>query len=472
MQFLVRYFKSLSDLQKIKYIILFALLIRLFGITNPPLEISHNWRQSLSTMTARNFLETDHNIFYPRIDFGGDMTGITGMEFPIFSYLIYFVSLLFGYTHWYGRLINLIISSIGLLYFYKLTNRYFSKETSFYGTIVLIFSLWFPFARKIMPDTFSLSFIIIAIYTCSLYIKNPQKWHLVPVYFLLVLLGISSKITATYLLSIILLIVMVDYKKLSLGIIISATTIVAVSIMFTWYFYWSPKLSAEHENWHFFMGTDLKNGILQLVVNWKDTLSKFYDNSLKYIGFLFFMVGVTYSIIKKQKKIMLVFGVGFLSFLSVMVVAGFNFPHHDYYVLPFVPFMALVSGYGISKLKWHKLKPIIVFFIIAECTINYHYDFRNNKNLELLSLENHLDNFTNRNDLIAINCAPYPTPMYFAHRKGLIEYNHNLLKQEYVKVLKTRGIKFIVVLRHNFGQDIEMNLDLEFENKDFKIYKL
>ena len=45
---------------------------------DPPLEVAHNWRQTLGAMIARNFLETDNNILYPRIDITGEKTGITG----------------------------------------------------------------------------------------------------------------------------------------------------------------------------------------------------------------------------------------------------------------------------------------------------------------------------------------------------------------------------------------------------------
>lgn len=92
----------------------------MIGITNPPLEIGHNWRQVTGLMVSRNYLEVDPNILYPRIDDNNGSTGIIGMEFPSMNYTYFLISKTFGYTHWYGRLINLIISSLGLFFFYKL----------------------------------------------------------------------------------------------------------------------------------------------------------------------------------------------------------------------------------------------------------------------------------------------------------------------------------------------------------------
>ncbi|NLL29032.1 MAG: hypothetical protein GX259_09570 [Bacteroidales bacterium] len=53
---------------KIEFWIVIFFLVRLIGITNPPLEIGHNWRQVTGLMVSRNYLEVEPNILYPRID--------------------------------------------------------------------------------------------------------------------------------------------------------------------------------------------------------------------------------------------------------------------------------------------------------------------------------------------------------------------------------------------------------------------
>ena len=134
--------KLFSD---IRFWIIVFFVIRLIGITNPPLEVGHNWRQCTVTMVSRNFLEVNNNILYPRIDIAGEKTGITGMEFPLLNYIIYLVAKLWGYQHWYGRLINLIFSSIGLWFYFKLTGKYFTGQVAFYSTIILTVSIWYQF---------------------------------------------------------------------------------------------------------------------------------------------------------------------------------------------------------------------------------------------------------------------------------------------------------------------------------------
>jgi hypothetical protein len=93
-------------------------------------------------MIARNFYETDANILYPRLDNAGNLSGITCTEFPLMNYCIYLFAKVFGWQHWYGRLINLIISSLGVWYFFKIIKRYFSFETAFYAALALLLSSW------------------------------------------------------------------------------------------------------------------------------------------------------------------------------------------------------------------------------------------------------------------------------------------------------------------------------------------
>lgn len=102
----------------------------------------------------------------------GDKTGITGTEFSVLNYLIYLLSLLFGFHDWFGRLINLIVSSIGIFYFYKLIKLKFDERLSFFSAYLLLISDWFIYSRKGMPDTFSTALVIMGLYYVFRYFEN------------------------------------------------------------------------------------------------------------------------------------------------------------------------------------------------------------------------------------------------------------------------------------------------------------
>lgn len=334
-------FTFLKTIKDIRFWILAFFLIRLIGITNPPLEIGHNWRQTTVTMVSRNFFEIDDNIFFPRIDIGGEKTGITGMEFPLLNYLIYLIAKIFGYQHWYGRLINLVVSSIGLWYFYKLLLKYFGKATAFYSTIVLAVSIWFQFSRKIMPDTFSMSLIFASIYYGINYLENTdnRKTDLknIIAYFFLMTLGVLSKMPCGYLLVVFVLFIFntkIALRRKTVFVIVSILG--AIPVLF-WYFYWVPYLVDKYEFHHFFMGKSLSSGVKEIWENLGLTLSRFYDTALKYIGFGVFVFGLILSFVKHEKKIIWVFSLSFAAFLLIIFKAGFTFSHHNYYIIPFAP---------------------------------------------------------------------------------------------------------------------------------------
>jgi hypothetical protein len=123
--------KSLSN--HTRFVLAFIALLfvaRLFHITNPPVEVAHNWRQTTSMMVARNFHQLDNNILYPTIDETGEKRGVVGMEFPAIPYAIHLVSIPFGYDHWYGRLIVLFIVSLGSWYFFLLARSFIAEKTA------------------------------------------------------------------------------------------------------------------------------------------------------------------------------------------------------------------------------------------------------------------------------------------------------------------------------------------------------
>ena len=71
---LMKYKAKLLLLSKdIRFWIILLFIIRLYGITNPPLDAASTWRQTDVLMIARNFYEIDSNILFPRTDSAGDL---------------------------------------------------------------------------------------------------------------------------------------------------------------------------------------------------------------------------------------------------------------------------------------------------------------------------------------------------------------------------------------------------------------
>lgn len=454
------------------WLVLFFVL-RLYGITDPPLESSHNWRQTTVTMVARNFVEVDANIFYPRIDIAGEKTGITGMEFPLLNYCIYLVSKVFGYTHWYGRLINLLISSFGIWFFYRLVKKYFTPQLAFNAGLLLLVSIWFSISRKIIPDTFSMSLLLAGIYYGTNYLDRGGHIKDLSFYLLLMTLGVLAKLPTAFALILFLIPLLNKEIPLQQKIIFCGSSAVFLALPGAWYFYWVPHLVQEFGFWHFFMGKDLLTGIQEIGSELPQTAKRFYHTALKISGFLLFVWGIVAATRKSHQLMLAILGLAFAGFLVIIFKAGSTFAAHSYYIVPFVPIMALLGAFGLDQIGNKKIVLALLLIVGLEGILSQTHYFRiKSSNQELMHLEAALDGVSTRNDLILINSKNFPTPMYFAHRKGWIADNQQIANRDYVRELQQKGLKYIVILQKAFGTDINLNYEIVFESEHYRIYRL
>lgn len=455
--------------------------IRLFGITNPPLEVEHNWRQATVAMAARNFYEIDNNITLPRIDIldtktDTGNTGITGMEFPVFNYLIYLSSELFGYQEWYGRLINLIISTLGLWFFYQLLLRYFNRDIAFNATIILTVSIWFTFSRKIMPDTFSMSFILASLYFGTSYLEGKHKQADIAnllAYACLMAIGALAKLPSGYLLVLFLFIYFKKDIALKRKIAFASISCLGLIPVALWYFHWVPSLVDTHGS-SFFMGNSFSQGFYEIIERFPTVLYRFYNTALNSIAFAVFLIGLIIALVYKDKKILLILITSFLTFCIIIIRAGLIFPLHSYYIIPFAPVMSLVAGYGLSKIKYSKIVMFTLLAISVEGIYKQKQDFfLSDDEKSLLTLESDLNKVSKPSDLILINSGAYPTPMYFSHRKGWVNNRKQIKNKQYLEELSNKGLKYIVILKRVFGSEIQLTQYKKvLDNENYSIYKV
>ncbi len=454
------------------WIVLFF-IVRLYGITNPPLEVAHSWRQATVNMAARNFLEVDNNILYPRMDMAGERTGITGMEFPLLNYLIYLASAIFGYEHWYGRLINLILSSIGIFFFGKTITRYFSKTIALNAVLILLSSIWFSYARKSMPDTFSISLVMVGLYYGLEYLYQKGNIKNLLLFFIFTLFGVLSKVPSLYACGI--LVLPFFSKSVATPKKIGITVAMCFTLTTTgwWYFYWVPYLNETYGYVGFFMGKSMSTGIVELFQHFGEVAQHFYFDAIHLSGFLLFVLGLSVAIYRKEKKPLLVFIVLFLPFLGFMAKSGDYFSHHIYYIIPFVPAMALIAGYGISTIsnRYIAIGALVVTTIVSAS--NYQHDFfLKEKRMYLLTLESLMDEQVEKEALIAVNGGLTPLHNYFTHRKGWQLTHQQLVDGKTIPRIKNLGCNYLIIDKQLLESTLSFpELQLQFENDYFLIYK-
>lgn len=457
---------------RIEFWILIFFLIRLIGITNPPLEIGHNWRQVTGLMVARNYLEVDASIAYPRIDDNNGESGIIGMEFPSMNYVYFLVSKLFGYTHWYGRIINLILSSLGLLFFYKLMYAAgFKERIAFFSTIFLTASIWFAFSRKMMPDTYCISLMFIGLYYGLKYIKE-SKFYQIVLYIILCSLAILSKIPAGIYFVVLVPFLISNKFTLHNRIVLSLSSLIPLALTYIWYFVWNPKLSRDFGNWYN-SGKPIKTGFVEIMQNLDTTFHRFYfDSFYSYIIFLLFLCGLIVMVLKKERIIIVAFLLPFSVFLIYIFKSGYYFYHHNYYIIPFVPVMALVAGYALSLIQKKWIYLTIACIGVLESIANQQHDFFIKKSETYkMSIEEIMNTVSDKEDLIVINGNGNPQLMYLSHRKGWVCSHENLFDESYMQNTIDNNCKFLVIDKHSNldTKPLSLKYTTVFDNHDFLV---
>jgi hypothetical protein len=464
---------SISTVRDIRFWIVIFFVVRLYGITLPPLEVGHNWRQTDGMMIARNFYERDANIFYPTVDVGGEKTGIVGCEFPILNYFVYLVSVPVGFEHWYGRLIVLVFSCLGIYFFHRIIGEYFGKEAAFNASIVLLVSLWFSYSRKNIPDVFAVSIGMMSLFYATEYLERGRTVHLLT-FFVTALVACLSKILVAVLLTV-LIIFIVDRKiQFSRKVWFTLSSILIFAAVCGWYFYWVPYLNntfglADH----FFMGLSFSEGYTIMMNHFPQVLKRFYDTPLKYTGSVALLISIVVMITKKNWLALACFFIPFICFAVILVKTGASIVGDHYYILTIIPAMAFLIGVGLDYIANKTIVAGLLVVISVENIGNQLHDFQVREPLaSLAGLENIMDSVSARADLIAINAGTdNPTAMYFAHRRGWVVSNEMIAEEVFQNDIKSKGCEFILIARKLYGDPV-INLPVVYETDDFKIYRL
>lgn len=443
-------------------------LIRLYGIWFPPVETWHSWRQTLTNMMARNMFENGFDLLHPMIDMGGSRTGVIGSEFPFFQSLIALMSECFGYEHWYGRLISLITASIASWCFFHIIKKIFTERAAWFATIIFFSSLWFCFSRKTMPDTFAVSLVLIGVYFATRYIDGKRLMHLI-IAGLLLMLGGLCKIPAVFLFGLILTVVLTKTIETRIKVNLIITLGVASSVIGWWYFYWVPYL-VETYRFELFFPKGIVEGLKEIQPLWADFLQKFYFGGLRsYIALLPLLFGVIWLIKRKNRLMSLGFVVLTGVFILFAIKTGTVFPTHNYYILPFVPVMAVLAGLGLESFgrRW---SVILLTLICIEGIGNQISDFRIKDEVRYrLVLEEQLDAVLPEKEKIVLFTGANPEYMYWFHRKGWSiepgEEKDPLILDD----IRKHGGKYFVI--DKYGQDIQ-GFRLVAETRDCKIYSV
>lgn len=450
--------------------IIVLFLIRLENIDLPALD-EHAWRQTITLGVARNYMEVDDNFFHPRTVICDSRGGIQAQEFPLLNYCIAVLWKIFGVHNWCFRLFSLVVASLGLFAFSKIVRRLTEERTALFATVVFGVSIAFTYSRKAMPDVFAVSLVLMGLNWGWRYLEEKKAWQLI-LFFLFSALGLLCKMPAACVMGLIAAPVIMGKSDSSsrLRLIIAGAS--ATAVMGIWYFVWVP-WAEETYRFPLFFPTGIAEGWQQLVDMKVHTIERFYPIALtSKIAFGFCLVGLSAMIWKKNKPLLLTFGTSSALIFGLMLKAGGTFSGHVYYIIPYVPVMSLLAGYGLSSVIRSWLVQILILTAIATEAIYFHKDdfFIPWKDQKFLKLEKITDQYVPKDARILVNDhGGSPVMMYFAHRRGWT-VTDRMKDTAWVNGEETVGLHYIIIDRARWKDSLPY--PKLYEDNEFQIYKI
>ena len=335
-------------------------------------------------------------------------------------------------------------------YFYKLLRAYFSETEAFNSTLILTLSLWFGFSRKTMPDIFSMSLRLIALYHILWYLKNGRLWHLL-LYGLLATTAVLAKLPAIYALSVLAVPLFSRSIENVKKVWVVLSSLVVILTAYWWYFVWGSYLLQTFE-YQLYFPQNLKEGLKAFLPFWKLALEQFYFSAFQsFVAFGAFIIGLGFIIYHKQQRPLLILSCMLPVFLIFIIKTGDVFAHHSYYIIPFVPVMALIAGIGLSKIP-KKLYPIVLMMLSIEAIGNQQHDFFIHKSERFkLSLETEINTVIPKHEKIAMAGSTGPQYLYFAHRKGWGLSADQANDTLYMDKVRSMGYSYMVCVKREFN---------------------
>lgn len=454
----------------IRFWLLAFFLIRLISIDLPPLD-EHSWRQSITLGVAKSYLELDACFFEPKTVICDSREGILAQEFPLMNYLIFLLWKVFGMHNWVFRLLNLSVCTLGLYYFYQLIFRLFDRETAFASTVLFAVSVAFIYARKAMPDVFAVSLCLIGLEYGYRYVQAHRPKDLL-LFGLLLTLGLLSKMPAAVVLPLGFYLLSFQKGALRNNLPILAAGGVSVGLMALWYFVWVPWAEQTYQ-FPLFYPTSFQEGLTQLSAMKTELRERFYPIALtSKLAFLAFLAGFAAAIYRRNKKMLALLLMSSFVLVFFMLKTGGTFAGHAYYIVPFVPMMSLLAGYGLAQLSRHKaLFYGLLLLISTEAIYRHSYDFfipeQDKKYLKLAAIT---DQRIPKESRILVNeGVGQPRMMYFANRRGWT-VDDRMQDAQWIREESSVGLAYMILLKSKWQDTLPY--PVLYDDVDFRVYQV
>lgn len=466
-------------------IVFLGCVLRLYRIDNPIADW-HSWRQADTSSVTREFVRNGYDLLHPtyhdlsNVPSGMDNPmGYRFVEFPIYnlvSGLTYQMFSGFITLEVAGRIVTIFSSLASILLIFALVKRYASTQAGLFSAFlyaVLPFNIYY--GRTILPDPSMTASFLAGIYFFTAWTDSieSRKSSLIRIcYFVL-----SSLFSATALLLkpfsafFLMPIIVIAYQSFGLSLFkkwqLYVFGILSVVPLLLWRFWISQFPAGIPVNEWLFNGGNIRFTGAYFYWIFADRIARlilgYWGIGLLILGVFSLMVKSELFSLRKGKSVVL-FSFLFSSLVYVLVVARGNV-QHDYYQIPIVPSLVILSGIGASFLfspseKYSNIatRLFLAFIILMSLMLGWYHvrDYFNVNNPSIVIAGEAVDRLVPKDAQVLTFYNGDTSFLYQTGRSGWAS------PQDSMEVLIEKGADYLVIdnptdeHRSGLGQEYEV----------------
>lgn len=159
-------------------ILVVATLLRCDQIHQPFID-GFSWREASTAMMAHNFYQTNWNIFFPQVDWGGAGPNYQGREFQTVSYITALLYVIFGQQDWVGRSVAVVFGVWGIFALYQLVRLVWDEKHALVSAAVMAILPGSIFIeRSFLPDPVMVSLMTTCLWMLVRHLKTNKLQYL------------------------------------------------------------------------------------------------------------------------------------------------------------------------------------------------------------------------------------------------------------------------------------------------------
>ena len=330
-------------------IILLALSVRLYRVTNPILDW-HSFRQADTASVTREYVKHGIDLLVPRfhdysnIASGKDnLEGYRMVEFPIMNaaQAAIVLALPGSSVAVVSRLFSIVLSLGTIICLYFLAERYSGKRVAMVTALIAALLPYFVYySRVILPEPAMLLFSTAAL-LCYQYWLDTKKWYWYCLALVTLMLSFLMKPFTAFLAPVFLAQTWFVWKELGRRWLLVLALPLLAAVPFLWWRQWIEQFpSGIPANDWLFNGNGIR--FRPAWVRWL-----FYERLTKMILGWVGIIFLPLALYKVKKSEVIIYGSWWLGMLAYLSVVATGNVQHDYYQNLLVPIIVLTVARGI-----------------------------------------------------------------------------------------------------------------------------